>query len=86
MEPDPVLYGCIGLALSLAVELLVEYRKAVPPAPREIAVTLAAPLGLAVVYIVYTAAEGQLGGLWDIYGQVGAVTAYSAYPAVLSPT
>jgi hypothetical protein len=82
VEPDPVLYGCIGLALSLAVELLVEYRKAVHLL-REIAVNLAAPLGLAVVYIVYTAAEGQLGGLWDIYGQVGAVTAYSAYPAVL---
>jgi hypothetical protein len=82
VEPDPVLYGSVGLALSLAVELVVEYRKPVRLL-RQMALNLAAPVGLAVVYVLYSATEGQLGGLWDIYGQVGAVTAYSAYPAVV---
>ena len=83
IEPDPVFYGLVGLALSLLVELAVRRRQRIP-----FALQTAKQLGLAFaltgLYLVYTTLQGQLGGLLDIYGQSGTITAYSAYPAALA--
>lgn len=82
IEPDTIFYGTIGLGLSLIIELVADCRQGARIL-LDAAKNIAAPFGIAVLYISYSAAQGQLGGIWDIYGQTGGITAYSAWPTLL---
>jgi hypothetical protein len=82
LEPDPVLYGLLGLALTLGVEVVANFREAFGLL-QEVAANLAPSIVLGILYLTYTVLQGQLAGLWDLYGQAGTIIAYSAYPTVL---
>lgn len=82
LEPDPIVYGLLGLALTLLVELVVDFHR-VGQLMREVATNLAVPVALGILYLIYTTLQGQMGGLWDVFGQPSVLAAYSAFPTVL---
>lgn len=83
LEPALLVYAGVGIAALLAVDLFRLRTRGLRWWARRLAVDCGGPAIAVVLWIVVTAARGQLGGFVDFYLGLGVSAAYSAEPTTL---